>query len=83
MSNEPLIDCFYQQTMSGMSRLTISSIFTRTPLLSRRTSVDTLSTSLTPHIILIIQRSTPSNLVNKKTIVVDSTKKRGKTFLIS
>ena len=36
----------------------ISSIFTAMPTLSRRTSVDTLSTSLTPHI-LIIQCYTP------------------------
>ena len=40
----------------------ISSIFTTTPTLSRRTSVDTLSTTL--HIILIIQSSTPRNLAS-------------------
>ena len=38
----------------------ISSIFTATPTPSRRTSVDILSASLTPHIILIIRRSNPT-----------------------
>ena len=46
----------------------ISSIFTTTPTLSRRTSVDTLSTSLTPHIILIIRGSTPRNHTSPATV---------------
>ena len=36
--------------------------------LSRRTSVDTLSTSLTPHIILIIRDSTLCNLASSATV---------------
>ena len=39
-----------------------SSIFTATPILSQRSSVNTLSTSITPHIILIIWNSNPCNL---------------------
>ena len=42
----------------------MSSIFTTTPTLSRSTSFDTLSTSLTPHIILIIRRCSPRNLAS-------------------
>ena len=45
----------------------ISSIFTTTPTLSWRTSVDTLSTSLTPHIV-IIQCTTPCNLASSATV---------------
>ena len=44
-----------------------SLIFTITPTLSWRTSVDTLSTSLTPHI-LIIRHSTPCNLTSSATV---------------
>ena len=47
----------------------ISSIFTTTPTLSRRTSVETLSTSLTQYIILIIQScSTTRNLTSSATV---------------
>ena len=46
----------------------ISSIFTATPILSWRTSVDTHSTSLTPHIILITWGSTPCNLASSATV---------------
>ena len=45
----------------------ISSIFT-TPTLSWRTSVDTLSTSLIQHIILIMRRCTPRNLTSSATV---------------
>ena len=47
---------------SSITSRIISSIFTTATTLSRRTSVDTLPNRLTPHIILIIQRSTPRNL---------------------
>ena len=40
----------------------ISSVFTATPAISRRTLVTTPSTSFTPHI-LIIRRSTPRSVV--------------------
>ena len=46
----------------------ISSIFTTTLTLSQRTSIDTLSTSLTPHIILIIWHSTQCNLISPTTV---------------
>ena len=46
----------------------ISSIFTTTPTLSQRTSVDTLSTTLILHIILIIQCSAPSKLALYATV---------------
>ena len=42
----------------------ISSIFTTTHILSRRTSFDTLSISLTLNTILIIWRSTPRSLTS-------------------
>ena len=45
-----------------------SSIFTATPILSWRTLVDTHSTSLTPHIILITWGSTPCNLASSATV---------------
>ena len=44
-----------------------SSIFTTIPTLSHRTSVNTLSTSLTPHI-LIIQCCNPCNLASFSTV---------------
>ena len=46
----------------------ISLIFTTTATLSRRTSVDTLSTSLTPHNILILRRSIPRSLASSATL---------------
>ena len=46
----------------------ISSIFTTTPNLSRRTSADTLLTSLTSHIILIMRHSIPRKLVSSTTL---------------
>ena len=48
-------------------KILISSIFA-TPTLSRRTSVDTLSTSLSPHIILVIRCSTLRNLPSSATV---------------
>ena len=45
-----------------------SWIFTATPTLSQRMSVNTLLTNLTPHIILIIQRSTICNLTSSITV---------------
>ena len=46
----------------------ISLIFIIIPTIYRSTSVDTLSASLTPHIIRIMRRSTPSNLVSSATV---------------
>ena len=46
----------------------ISSIFTTTPILLQGTLVYTLSTSLTPHIILIIWYSTQRNLTSSATV---------------
>ena len=57
----------------------ISSIFTTTPTLSRKTSVDILSTSLTPYIILIIRYSTPRKLASSTTISSHVSQKYNKT----
>ena len=49
--------------------------------LSRRTSVNTLSTSLTQNIILIIRRSTPRNLTSSKTVSLKVSQQYNKTGL--
>ena len=53
--------CHDHTTTDGFE---LSSIFTTTPTLSRRTSVDTLSSSLTSHIILIMRNCIPRNLAS-------------------
>ena len=58
----------------------ISSIITTISTLLQRTSVGTLSTSLTPHV-LIIQRSTPCNLALSRTIRFHVSQQYNKTGL--
>ena len=54
---------------------------TTTPTLSRRTSVVTLSTSHTPHMILIIRRSTPRNFASSATVSFHVSQQCNKTGL--
>ena len=58
----------------------ISTIFT-TPELPQRTSVDTLLTSLTPNIIMIIRRSTQRKLASSATVISHVSKHYNKTGL--
>ena len=58
----------------------ISTIFTTTKL-PQRTSVDTLLTSLTPNIIMIIRRSTQRNLASSATVISHVSKHYNKTGL--
>ena len=57
------------------------NIFTATLTLSWRTLVDTQSTSLIPHIILIIQHSTPCNHASSATVSSQVPKQHNKTGL--
>ena len=56
-------------------------IFNHQTTLSQRTSVDTLSTSLTPHIILIIRYSTPRILISSASVSSHVSQQYNKTGL--
>ena len=76
LGNDVLID-----DMTIPLHTTLNYIFTATPTLSQRTSVDTSSTSLTPLIILIIPRCTLRNLASSATVSSHVSQQYSKTGL--